>query len=77
MMTGKPVKQYEWDRKRAIREGVALALLFTLVNAYRNPPMTYRWADYAGATLGSWTAFFIVSALFCFVANRYMGTRRW
>jgi hypothetical protein len=72
MMTGKPVKQYEWDRERAIREGAALALIFTLVNAYRNPPMTYGWAGYAGATLGSWAAFFIVSALFCFVVNRYI-----
>jgi hypothetical protein len=34
--------------------------------------MTYGWAGYAGATLGSWAAFFIVSALFCFVVNRYI-----
>ena len=73
MMTGKPVKQYEWDRKRAIWEGAALASIFTLVNAYHNPPMTYSWAGNAGAISGSWTVYFIISALFCFVVNRYMG----
>jgi|SRR5271165_892576 len=67
---GPPVN---WDGRRAIREGAALASIFTLVNAYCNPPMTYSWAGYAGATLGSWAGYFIISALFCFVVNRYMG----
>jgi hypothetical protein len=74
-ITAGPPKLRKWDGRRAIREGAALALIFTLVNAYRNPPMTYSWAGYAGATLGSGTVFFIISALFCFVINRYIGRR--
>ncbi len=70
---GGPVKQYKWDYERSIREGAALALIFTLVNAYRNPPMTNSWAGYAGATSGIWIAYFIIWALFCFVVNRYMA----
>lgn len=65
----------KWDGRRAAREGAIIAVILTLIDVCVDPPTAYTWAGYAGAFLGRWTAIFMISAMFCFVVNRYTGRR--